>query len=79
METLAPRTADLAVTEDGGRDDAEAVDPAGFGFVPRTELGRLALAARRAYHASEQPWLTREEINREVAERRGGTHLLDDE
>ena len=46
-------------------------------YVPRTELGRLALAARREYLAAGGRLLSREEIEREVAERRGGTHLLD--
>lgn len=48
-------------------------------YTPRTELGRLALAARREYFESGGRPLSLEEISREVAELRGGTHLLDDQ
>lgn len=50
-----------------------------IGYEPRTELGRAVIAARREYFAAGGRPLSREEINREVAERRGGTHLLDDQ
>ena len=50
-----------------------------IGYTPRTELGWAALAARRECFAAGGRTLTREEIEREVAERRGGTHLLDDQ
>ena len=39
---------------------------------PRTEIGRLALAARRRYLASGGRLLTHDEINAEVRLRRGG-------
>lgn len=49
-----------------------------FEYVPRTELGRLAIAARREYLAAGGRLLNRDEIECEVAERQGGTHRLDD-
>jgi len=61
------------------REDVPTDDLADLGYEPTTQLGRSALAARREYLASGGKPLSREEINREVAERRGGTHLLDDE
>jgi hypothetical protein len=42
-----------------------------LGITPRTELGRLLLAARRAYFEAEGRFLTREELERELAELRG--------
>lgn len=59
-------------------DDAQGADTATLDYVPRTELGQLALAARREYIAAGGSFLSRDEIEREVAERRGGTYLLDD-
>ncbi len=59
--------------------DMRMVELADFNYVPRTELGRLALAARREYFAAGGRPLSPEEIEQEVAERRGGTHLLDDQ
>lgn len=53
-------------------------DPAGFGYEPRTELGRLILAARREFLAANGRFLTREELEQELAERRGGSHRSDD-
>jgi hypothetical protein len=55
------------------------IELADFDYVPRTELGRMAIAARREYFAAGGRPLGPEEIEREVAERRGGTHLLDDQ
>ncbi len=57
--------------------NAEPEDPADIGYTPRTEFGRLALAAGREFFARHGRFLSMEEIEREVAERRGGTHLLD--
>jgi hypothetical protein len=48
----------------------ERVDP-GFGRPPRTELGWLVLAARRAYLEREGRLLTRDELERELAELKG--------
>ena len=42
-----------------------------------SELGRLALKARRAYIASGGRLLDRADIEREVANGRGSTHLID--
>jgi len=39
---------------------------------PRTEIGRLALAARKAYIESGGKLLSAEEISAEVSRRRGG-------
>lgn len=50
---------------------------ADLGCEPKTELGRFALAARREFLAANGRFLTREELEREIAERRGGIHLLD--
>ena len=41
-------------------------------YEPRTEIGRLALAARRAYLKAGGKLLTADEINEEVRRRRGG-------
>lgn len=41
-------------------------------FTPRTPLGKKLLAIRNNIIADGLPLLTREEIEREVAERRGG-------
>lgn len=56
---------------------ADRADMIDIGYDPRTDLGRLALAARREYFAAGGKPLSRDEINEEVARRRGGTHLLD--
>ena len=78
MAKAMPTTAEAAdVTGEIG-DDALAPDAADLDYVPRTELGRLAIAACREYIASGGRLLSPEEIEREVAERRDGTHLLDD-
>lgn len=45
-------------------------------YQPRSEIGRLALAARRAYIESGGKLLTADEINEGVRRRRGG---LDDD
>jgi hypothetical protein len=53
-------------------------DCEGLEHVVRTELGRLALAARREYLAAGGRLLDWDDLEREVRERRGGTHLLDE-
>lgn len=45
-------------------------------YQPRGEIGRLVLAARRAYIESGGKLLSADEINQEVRRRRGG---LDDD
>jgi hypothetical protein len=60
------------------RDDREeTADRVKLEHSPRTELGRLAIEARRDYAASGRHFLDRAEIEREVANGRGSTHLLD--
>jgi hypothetical protein len=51
------RLADESMTED---------------YQPRTEIGRLALAARKAHLASGGKLLSADEISAEVRRRRGG-------
>lgn len=41
-------------------------------YEPRTEIGRLALAARKAYIEAGGKLLTADEISEEVRRRRGG-------
>lgn len=71
--STAPRIVDVEEVGATGADMAE------LGYEPRTELGRLARAARKAYFAAGGKPLTREEINAEVSRRRGGVHLLGDQ
>lgn len=74
-ETMRRATeAEAETAGDGGPED-----PAGFGFEPRTELGRLILAARREFLAANGRFLAREELERELAERRGAPYRSDDE
>lgn len=42
-------------------------------YVPRTDFGRELMAIRARIVASGQPLLSWDELEREVAERRGGT------
>jgi len=46
-------------------------------FEPRTELGRRLWELRKKIVASGEPLLSRDEIEREVAERRGGVSEYD--
>jgi hypothetical protein len=56
----------------GMPDDLAVAREVGFDRVPRTELGRALLEARRQILASGQGFLSWEELEREIAERRGG-------
>jgi hypothetical protein len=47
-------------------------DPMAEDYQPRTEIGRLALAARKAYLAGGGELLGVDEISAEVRRRRGG-------
>ncbi len=76
--TEATTTTALRTVEPGG-DGATGANLADLGYEPRTELGRLALAVRGEYFAAGGKPFTREEINAEVASRRGGTHVFDDQ
>ena len=51
--------------------------PDDIDFVPTTEFGRRLLELRRRALAEGQPLLTREELARELAERRGGVDVGD--
>ena len=44
-------------------------------YVPRTELGRRLLGLRAEIVRSGIPLLSREDLEREIAERRGGVEL----
>ncbi|MGH8573787.1 MAG: hypothetical protein ACREX8_14615, partial [Gammaproteobacteria bacterium] len=46
--------------------------------APQTELARLLLAARREYLAIEGRFLDGHELDRELAERRGGAAVADE-
>ena len=46
-------------------------------FVPTTGFGRRLLELRRRAIAAGQPLLTRQELEREIAERRGGIYGCD--
>lgn len=72
MPKASTRTSKMPTRE---RDDESGAE---LEHIPLTELGRLALAARRDYFASGGHPLSRDEIGHEIAERRGGTHLLPD-
>jgi hypothetical protein len=67
MASAAKKRTDITVVEPGDRDD-NAVSP----YVPRTPLGHELMAIRARIVASGQPLLDWDEIEREVAERRGG-------
>lgn len=70
MAKIAHRESETVTAED------EAQSPSGYvddiDFVPTTDLGRTLLGLRRQAIAEGQPLLTRSELEREVAERRGG-------
>lgn len=51
----------------------------GLEDVCHTELGRLLIAARREFLEAEGRFLTSEELEREIAERRGGVSWDDEE
>jgi hypothetical protein len=63
---------------DGSGEATAGEHEVGPGRVPTTELGRLALAARRESLAHNRRFLRREELERAVAERRGEAHPRED-
>ena len=65
--TVREPEADTRTAPEGVEDDID--------FVPTTEFGRRLLELRRRAIASGQPLLTREELERELAERRGGLYI----
>ena len=60
------------IGEGSAMDKAEQTIDLGQDGSPRTELGRLLLAARREFVAAEGRFLNRDALDRELAERRGG-------
>jgi hypothetical protein len=60
----------------GEAEEVSALGPAGS---PQTELGRLLLAARREFVAAEGRFLDRDELDCELAERRGGASAVGEE
>jgi len=61
---------------DPRNDDAPEIDPTAP-YVPRTELGRRLMALRQEIVRSGAPLLDWDDIEREVAERRGGVALTE--
>ena len=80
MAQPVPRTAE-ELPEDLDTPEARAAAAAAVGFdrVPHTPLGRKLLAARLEFLRTNGRFLTDEELEREIAERRGGVYLADDE
>lgn len=75
-----PDTAQRAPDPQDGL-DAQPIDPElidDTDFVPTTDFGRQLLEIRRRAIAKGQPLLTREELEREIAERRGGIYGCDE-
>ena len=79
MARSVPRTVEDPMDDMDPSDDLMSAAQVGFHRVPRTSLGRALLAARREFLASEGRFLGWEELEREIAERRGGVHAGDDE
>lgn len=52
--------------------------PSGLERVRHTEFGRLLIAARREFLEAEGQFLSREELEQEIAERRGGVSWNDE-
>ena len=59
--------------------DFEAEATVGLEQIRHTEVGRLLIAARREFLEAEGHFLSREELEREIAERRGGVSWDDEE
>ena len=66
-------------TDDRAASEIEEAIDLGLGSVPLTEFDRLLLAARREYFAAEGRFLDRDELDRELAARRGGASLANEE
>jgi hypothetical protein len=70
-EIIAPTDSDYAMKTDTEISTSEATHEPEL-FTPRTPLGKRLLAIRNNIIAEGLPLLTREEIEKEIAERRGG-------
>lgn len=58
-------------------DELTAAMEVGFTTIPRTPVGPALLAARREFLAANGRFLTQEELEREIAERRCGSYSDD--
>lgn len=74
MVRTVPQTAEDTQEEIDTPEDLAAAAEVGFDRVPRTPLGRSLMAARREFLAANGRFLTDEELEREIAERRGGVY-----
>jgi hypothetical protein len=77
MQWMKTSATTVSPTTQQDRKDTSLEDQLDVGEMSNTHLGRLAIAARREYFAAGGRVLTDEELEREIAERRGGTHLLE--
>jgi len=80
MARATPKIADevSADPEQAARPAEPTTDGAEEEYVPRTEFGRELMAIRKRILASGGGLATWEDLEREIAERRGGTYLSDD-
>jgi len=62
----------VAAAENGNGSGVAAHEDSIGGYVPRTELGRKLLKLRQQYAAEGGKFLSREELDEEVARRRLG-------
>ena len=72
---MAQRNPVPAIVETTGN-DAPLVDDTGA-YIPRTDLGRRLMALRREIVKSGTPLLDWDDLDREIAERRGGVALAE--
>ena len=72
-----PETA--AIDREPNADEIEEAITLGRNGSPQTEFDRLLIAARREFFAAEGRFPSRDELAREVAERRGGPAAVDEE
>jgi hypothetical protein len=64
-------------SRDTSHEGEAALDEVTATFVPRTELGRRLLELRAKAVRAGMPLLSREELEREIAERRGGVEWIE--
>jgi hypothetical protein len=72
MPKVAQGVPATELAQGGPQPQPEPADADDIDFVPTTDFGRRLLELRRRAIADGQPLLTRGELEREVAERRGG-------
>jgi hypothetical protein len=80
MAPTSPKTADevSAEPEQAVQPVEPTTEEVEEEYVPRTELGRELMEIRKRILASGGGLATWEDLEREIAERRGGTYLSDD-